>query len=386
MKNKRSYLTMVILVMYFSFILQISSVLSTNNSFGVNWYRKWGGNDPENGNGVAVDSSDNIYFVGYSYSFGQGSSAIAVLKYDNSGTLLWNRTWGGSSYDKSYGVTVDSLDNVYLTGETGSFGAGGVDMVLVKYDSSGIQLWNRTWGGSAILNVDTGWGVEVDSLDNIYLVGVSNNFGAGEEDIILVKYDSSGVQLWNRTWGGALSDSGFGIALDSSNNIFIVGETFSFGAGEEDIILVKYDSSGVQLWNRTWGGALSDSSYGIAIDSTDNIYLTGETGSFGAGGDDMVLVKYDNSGIQLWNRTWGGDNREICYCGAVDSSDNLYLGGFSDTYVTYSDMLLVNFGYKEGPTGGDAFPLELIIITSSVIGGGAVIGLAIFILRRRRPK
>jgi hypothetical protein len=66
----------------------------TSNSFGVKWYRKWGGNDVDVGYGLAVGSSDNIYFEGYSYSFGPGSSAIAVLKYDKSGKILWNHTWG----------------------------------------------------------------------------------------------------------------------------------------------------------------------------------------------------------------------------------------------------------------------------------------------------
>jgi len=417
MKSNKFYLMVFIIILYFSIIFQISSSLSTNNSLEFNWSRKWGGQDVEIGYGAAIDSSDNIYFTGTSYSFGPGDSAIVLLKYDDSGSLLWNITWGGSSYDLSYGVTVDSLDNIYLAGETGSFGAGGVDMVLVKYDSSGEQLWNRTWGGSAMLNVDKGWGVEVDSLENVYLVGVSNNFGAGEEDIILVKYDSYGIQLWNRTWGGSLSDFGYAIAIDSLDYIYLVGTTFSSGAGEEDIILVKYDSSGTPLWDRTWGGGLSDIGYGIAIDSTGNIYLTGITNSFGTGMDDMVLVRFDNSGTQLWNRTWGGnsfdsgsdividsagnvyvlgstksfsiepdillvkynnsgtelwnhtwggDNREICTCGAMDSSGNIYLGGHSDTYTSFSNMLLVRFGYKEEKGAGAIFSYNLLIIISLI--------------------
>jgi len=105
---------------------------------------------------------------------------------------------------------------------------------------------------------------------------------------------SANVQIvdeWSRTWGGNYFDSGNAIALDSSDNIYIAGQTESFGAGSFDIFLVKYDGSGVQQWNRTWGGSADDYCYAIALDSSKNIYLTGSTYSFGAGSSDMCLVK-----------------------------------------------------------------------------------------------
>ncbi len=431
MKNKKYYLKVFILVLYFT--LQMSSVLSTNNSFGFRWSHTWGGTSSEVGYGVAVDSSDNIFFAGYTESYGPGYVAMLVLKYDNSGTLLWNRTWGGNDYDNCYAVVVDSSDNVYLAGETDSFGAGGFDMVLVKYDSTGEQLWNRTWGGSTISNRDNAFGVTVDSLDNVYLVGETNDFGAGEEDMVLVKYNSIGTQLWNRTWGGILSDTGLGITIDSSDNIYLAGSSYSFGAGEEDMILVKYNSIGTQLWNRTWGGVLSDTGLGITIDSSDNIYLAGTTYSFGEGDRDMVLVKYDNNGVQLWNRTyggnrfddandvivdsfdniyivgdtksipkiepdivlvkynssgvqlfnhtWGGDYVELCFGGVVDSSDNIYLGGTKHDYTSMSNMLLVKFGYREEQAQGEpeVSGYSLLIILS-------LIGLITVVYSKRRYK
>jgi len=94
-----------------------------------------------------------------------------------------------------------------------------------------------------------------------------------------VKYDSSGVQQWNRTWGGIDEDGGSLTAVDSSDNVYISGWTVSFGAGDSagdsDMVLVKYDSSGVQQWNRTWGGI--DPGWGVAVDSSDNVYLAGDT-------------------------------------------------------------------------------------------------------------
>ncbi|TKJ18441.1 MAG: hypothetical protein CEE43_17995 [Promethearchaeota archaeon Loki_b32] len=305
MKNRKLYLMVFIFFLYFSFVSQgthtfsneqddkdnknIVPLLSASNSVAYEWNRTWGGIDTDGGSGIAVDSSDNVYLAGYTYSFGVGSYDMVLVKYDSSGVQQWNRTWGRSDWDIGSGVAVDSSDNVYLAGSTYSFGAGNEDMVLVKYDSSGMQQWNRTWGGS---DYDGGSGVAVDSSDNVYLAGTTESFGAGSYDMVLVKYDSSGVQQWNHTWGGSDWDYGSGVAVDSSDNVYLAGTTESFGAGDFDMVLVKYDSSGVQQWNRTWGGIDADGGYGVAVDSSDNVYLAGYTESFGAGHSDMVLVKY----------------------------------------------------------------------------------------------
>jgi hypothetical protein len=92
---------------------------------------------------------------------------------------------------------------------------------------------------------------------------------------------------WYKTWGGSSSDYGKGIALDASENAFITGSTFSFGAGLGDAFLVKYDSSRNLLWNKTWGGSYDDRGYGIALDASENAFITGSTFSFGAGDSDF---------------------------------------------------------------------------------------------------
>jgi len=253
MKNKKLYLMVFIFFLYFSFVSQgthtfsneqddkdnknIVPLLSASNSVAYEWNRTWGGIDTDGGSGVAVDSSDNVYLAGFTKSFGAGHYDMVLVKYDSSVVQQWNRTWGGIDYDHSRGVAVDSSDNVYLAGDKESFEAGPFDMVLVKYDSSGVLQWNRTWGGS---DYDSGRGVAVDSSDNVYLAGYTDSFGAGNRDMVLVKYDSSGVLQWNRTWGGSNWDEGNGVVVDSSDNVYLAGFTESFGAGNFDMVLVKY--------------------------------------------------------------------------------------------------------------------------------------------------
>ena len=300
-------------------------------------YRTWGGLQDDYGKGIIVDSSNNVYITGYTWSFGGGFIDMVLVKYDRYGVQQWNRTWGGIDGEIGFEVTLDSSEDLYICGASSS------SMGLWKYDNSGTLQWNHTWDPD---DVNIGYGLTMDSSDNVYLVGYTDKYGAGNADIVLKKCDSSGVQQWNRTWGGNMIDYGYGVAVDSSDNVYIVGGTESYGAGDYDMVLVKYDSSGVQQWNHTWGGSRNDICRAVAVDSSDNIYLAGDSFSDEVGADwiDFVLLKYDSSGVLQWNNTWGGSQSDYCHGLTLDSFGNIYLAGYTDSFnVDFADVLLVEF-------------------------------------------
>jgi len=128
-------------------------------------------------------------------------------------------------------------------------------------------------------------------------VGSTISFGAGSSDAFIIKYDNTGIQQWNLTWGGSNSEMGNGIALDDADNIHITGHTYSFGEGGCDVFIAIYDTAGIQQWNTTWGGIDDDAGTDIALDALGNVYITGETYSFGegnpgAGNAEVFLVIY----------------------------------------------------------------------------------------------
>ncbi len=304
------------------------------------------GNGTDIGNGVAVDYFGNlygnIYVTGLTTSFGAGSYDALLLKFDSTdGSLLWQRTWGGSSVDAGRGLAVDSSGNIYVTGNTYSFGAGSFDALLLKFDSTGSLVWQKTWGGSGD---DDGTGVAVDSSGNIYVTGYTYSFGAGLDDVFLLKFDSAGSLLWQRTWGGYSIDAGFGVAVDSSTgNIYVTGATVNFGAGSADVMLLKFDSAGSLLWQRTWGGSSLDIGQGVAVDSSSgNIYVTGNTYSFGAGGSDVFLLKFDSTGSLLNQEIYGGSSDDAGYGVAVDSAGNAFITGYVSEAPPYSSTTTGN--------------------------------------------
>ena len=296
------------------------------NTAGVLQWQRTLGSTGESGYDIAVDSSGNVYVSGETSTQGAGGYDALIAKYDTNGTLQWQRTLGGADYEGGYGIAVDSSGNVYVTGSTFSQGAGSADdIIIAKYNTSGTLQWQRTLGGADVGQLHS---VAVDSSGNVYITGETYSQGAGNGDILIAKYNTSGTLQWQRTLGGASFDYGQGVTVDSSGNVYVTGSTFSQGAGNGDVLIAKYNTNGTLQWQRTLGGADSDVGYRIAVDSSGNVYITGYTSSQGAGSNDVIIAKYDTSGVLQWQRTLGGAGGDYAEDIAVDSFGNVYITGY----------------------------------------------------------
>ncbi len=313
------------------------------------WTEQWGTSGNCRGRSVAVDSNDNIYVTGYAYGNLDGNTHagnydIFLTKYSADGTKLWTEQWGTSKDDRGYSVAVDSNDNIYVTGGAGgdldgNMNAGGLDLFLTKWSADGTKLWTRQWGTS----VDE-WGhsVEVDSNDNIYVTGytggaLDGNMNAGGLDLFLTKWSADGTKLWTEQWGTSRGDIGWSVAVDSNDSIYVTGHTHgtfdgNLSAGKEDIFLTKYSTDGTKQWTRQWGTSENDRGTSVAVDSNDNIYVTGYTGGSLDGDLSSVayaifFTKYSTDGTKQWTKQWGTSGRDEVLSIAVDSNDNIYVAG-----------------------------------------------------------
>lgn len=322
------------------------------------WNTKWGGNDQDRPNKFIVDSSNNVYIVGNTESYGNGGTDVVVIKYKNMIEYEWDFIWGGNNDEFGYDITMDLSGDIYITGSTSSFGNGDSDIIIIKHNSMGEQLWNRTWGGT---NKDLAYKILIDSSNDVYIIGRTESFGNGALDIVVIKYNSIGEQLWNRTWGGIGYDAGYDIILDSSNNLYISGVIGMIQVGDVyghkyliggDVFLVKFNGLGEELWNNTWGTAYGDYAYKIAIDSSNNIYITGaykikyQPEPNIPHGGDIFLSKYNTSGALFWNESWGSVDHEETWDLAISPSDYVYILAWteeSDLYLDNSSITLIKF-------------------------------------------
>jgi hypothetical protein len=237
--------------------------------------------------------------AGTTESYGVGDKDVWLIKTNSLGNEDWNRTFGGSKWELGLVVQQTSDDGYVVTAGTRSYGAGNSDVWLIKTNSLGNEEWNRTFGGT---EGDYGMSVQQTSDDGFIMTGRTNYSEASVGDLWLIKTDNLGNEEWNRTFGGAGRDEGQTAQQTSDSGYIIAGATNSYGAGEMDMWLIKTDGSGNEEWNKTFGGGRWDVSsmhwFGHAVHeiADDEYILVGSTESYGAGDSDIWLIRFDASG------------------------------------------------------------------------------------------
>jgi uncharacterized delta-60 repeat protein len=301
---------------------------------------------------IAVDSNDNIYVIGP--SFGSGTSDdYATIKYSpDSNQPVWVARYNGpaNTGDWAYAVAVDGNDNIYVTGA--SVGSGGYsDYATIKYSPDSNQpVWVARYNGPVSIN-DNGSAIAVDSKDNIYVTGYSAG-STTNYDYATIKYSPDGnVPLWVARYNGPANsifgDSPHAIAVDSNDNIYVTGQ--SYGSGTDfDYATIKYSPDSNQpVWVARYNGPGSgdDFAYAIAVDSSDNIYVTGRTQGSGTN-NDYATIKYSpDSNQPVWVARYNGptNGSDRARAIAIDSNDNIYVTGYSPGPGTSSDYATIKY-------------------------------------------
>jgi hypothetical protein len=289
------------------------------------WTRTYGGQSYDRAYSVIQASDLDYVIAGFTESFGVGGSDVYLIKTDSDGDTLWTKTYGDVENDCGYAV-IETPDGGYaITGFT--CGIGGANVYLIKTDSLGDTLWTKTYGGAEL---DDGRSIVTTSGNGYLIAGTTFSFGAGGYDIYLIRTDSLGDTLWTKTYGGSNNDYGYSVTVANGGYV-IVGATRTNGIGTEDIYLIRINNNGDTLWTMTYGGV--DADYGYSVSSTpDECYIiVGKTSSFGAGNDDLYLLKVDSSGNPLWTRAYGGTDDDFGYSVVVTLDT-----GYIVTGSTYS--------------------------------------------------
>ncbi len=307
----------------------------------ISWIKTFGGPSSDVGRSVQPTTDGGYIITGYTRSYGSGDDDVYLIKTDVSGNLIWFKTLGDSLFDVSQSVQLTTDGGYIIIGTTSSYGTGG-DVYLIKTDANGNQQWFKTFGELAW---DDGRSVQQTADGGYIITGWTESFGAGGSDVYLIKTDASGNQQWYNTFGGTSSDRGYSVQQTSDGGYIIIGYTRSYSVGEEDIYLIKTDASGNQQWYKTYGGSDFDDGYSVYQTSDNGYIITGYTRSYGAGEEDVYLIKTDASGNQQWYKTYGGlaDDRGFSVQPTIDggyiiaASTNSFGAGSYDVYLIRTD-------------------------------------------------
>lgn len=355
------------------------------------WGTYYGGAGSESGRSCTVDGSGNLYMVGQTLSTnaiattGAHQSILAggfdadafLVKFDNNSVRQWGTYYGGNAHENAFSCAVYENEYVYLAGLTRSANnistagahqtayAGIQDGFLVKFNNNGIRIWGTYYGGELS---DGAHSCDLDGNGNVYLSGHSrstNNiatFGAHQStqaggfntDAFVVKFNNNGVRQWGTYYGGSSTEESSSCAVNSNGDVYLAGRARStnnistlgahqdsYGGGNWDAFLVKFNTNGVRQWGTYYGGIGADWFWSCAISESGDVYLTGGTYSsnniatLGAHQDtyesngDAFLIKFNSDGVRHWGTYYGGNGEDWGRSCTVDGNQNVYIAGYT---------------------------------------------------------
>ena len=309
------------------------------------WTRTFGGSGYDCGYAVQQTSDGGYIITGVTDYYGAGNSDVWLIKTDVLGDSIWTKTFGRSGSSSGSSVQQTSDGGYIITGSTYSYDSW-TDVWLIKTDTLGDTVWSNTFGGGRI---DVGYSVRQTSDGGFIITGFTQSYGAGDTDVWLIKTNVSGDTVWTKTFGGSSGDEGKSVRQTSDGGYIITGYTYSYGAGDRDVWLIKTDASGDTVWTKIFGGSNDDRGFSIQQTSDGGYIITGWTQSYGAGSYDVWLIKTDASGDAVWTNTFGGGDDDYGFSVQQTSDGGFIIAGSTESYgAGHSDVWLIRLMAETG--------------------------------------
>lgn len=330
--------------------------------------------------GIRVDNSGDLIVIGTGFTIETANDAL-ILKYNTSGTILWSErqnNFDHQSYeDIPYAITTDNLGNAYVVGA--SFDNGTLyDYLIIKYNTNGDTLWTYRYNSQYHDN-DEAVAVAVDASKNVYVTGRSYSYSKGD-DIVTIKFNENGIVQWIRTFNSSKdsTDRPTALSVDVAGNVYVFGYSYGGNTGY-DYVTIKYNTNGVQQWVNYFNSSTSadDLAAALCIDRVGNVYVTGYCTTT-TSGNNILTVKYSPIGGLQWARYYNGpaNNDDIATAIAIDTLGNIVVVGSSVGVSTSNDIVLIKYNPNgdqlwvsryDGPANNVDYPKSLFVIPSGEI-------------------
>lgn len=324
------------------------------------WNRHYGGTMHDFCESIVETSDRGFALAGHTTSYGAGGSDFWLVKTDSIGNIEWTRTYGGSNAEICTKVLQLEDGTFVMFGYTLSFvNPGGVAVWVVKTNQQGDSIWSRTYDEYTrnycmdARDTEDGGFVLAGSAE------INNNY-----DVLLLKIDSLGSLQWRHTFGGISTEQCYSVDQIDNGNYVFSGTTESFGAGGTDYWLVMTNAAGDSLWSRSYGGNSYDICTGHKMLESGGFVLAGYSSSFGFVQDDVWLLKVDSTGDSVWSLSIGSTGHDRCSAVLQSHLGNYFVAGWSDSYsASYWDVLLTKtsvdpqFSRVVVPNGFEQIPI-----------------------------
>lgn len=296
------------------------------------WSHLYGGSGDESAYAIVPAGDGGFVFAGSTTTYGAGSYDMWMVKIDALGNLVWYCPFGSSASDLCWCLLPAGDGGFLMAGLNTNPVTMDQNMCLVKVNSQGHLLWFKSIGDPQ--RNEAAYAL-LPSGDGGYLMaGSYDPANTGNFDLCLVKVDAQGDSLWTKIYGGTNADWALGLTPTGDGNFMVTGCTGTWGAGGFDMWLLKVDADGDTLWTRTYGTPWDDWASAV-IPSGDGGYLLAGTVNTQSSWiyEDLSVVKVNAQGDPLWFQTWGGDNREQAF-GITPSGDGCFLvAGYTRSFA-----------------------------------------------------
>ena len=348
------------------------ALTKTNNAGYVEWQKVLKTDRFEHGYSVQQSSDGGYVIVGKTTQITRLDDII-FIKVDANGNKTYEKTFGGAKYDIGHHIQQTTDSGYVIVGETQSFGTGDVnpwgdtnsDVWVIKIDSSGNVQWNKTYGGN---HSQIGHTIEETSDGGYIIVGTS---GIG---VYLLKIDTDGNEIWRKIFENEHVNSGARDVKETSDGGFIIGgytDSYLYSSGSYDGWLIKTDSSGEEIWNRTYGMEGGEYINAVCLDSTGGYIFTGYTSSSDRINDNVWIVKTDSNGIEIWNLDFGGDKEERAYSVQETNDGGYIVVGHTISYRTEGNDVWLLKVDTEGKISGSEVPTVAPYVNGDQPNGGS---------------
>lgn len=304
-------------------------VASFDSSGNLLWEAYWGTKGFDAASAIDVDWLGNIYIAGRTGPGPFGGDDAFVASFNRSGGLRWEAFWGTAEFDSASGVAVDLFGNVYVVGSIGHE-PGPYDAFVASFDRSGGLRWEDFYGTPK--GYEYGYAVDVDWHGNVYVAGRTGQGPVHGQpfDAFLISYNASGDLRWEAFWDRIICDWARGVAVGPYGNIYITGPSWNAYTHLSDVFVASFNASGGFRWEALWGVPdVDERSYAIDVDLFGNVYIVAYTRLAPSGEDDVVILSFDSSGDFRWETYWGTGNDDYAVGIAVNLNRKVYIAGYT---------------------------------------------------------